>query len=146
MANNFFKSFLRILRNVFVEVYIVWRGPPLIGINISIYFEKNFRSTRKTLGSLPLIRSALAPSSQKLSAKSHGKVGIFLVLLLAVCLFATLSDPFDDLWPCVTFLDELMALKMIHSRNISPEHALALDRHTLACRIAWELVRSSLLP
>ena len=58
--------------------------------------------------------------------KSHGKDGRYLVLVVGP--FANLSDDFVVL---CDFLGRARALKAIHSWNISPKHALAMNRHIL---------------
>ena len=58
--------------------------------------------------------------------KSHGKDGRYLVLV--VCPFANLSDDFMVL---CDFLGRARALKAINSWNISPKHALVINRHIL---------------
>ena len=58
--------------------------------------------------------------------KSHGKDGRYLVLVVGP--FANLSDDFMVL---CDFLGRARALKAINSWNISPKHALAMNRHIL---------------
>jgi hypothetical protein len=58
--------------------------------------------------------------------KSHGEDGRYFVLVVGP--FANLSDDFMVLWD---FLGRARALKAIYSWNISPMHALAMNRHAL---------------
>ena len=58
--------------------------------------------------------------------KSHGKDGRYLVLVVGP--FANLSDDFMVL---CDFLGRVRAFRAINNWNISPKHALALNRHIL---------------
>ena len=58
--------------------------------------------------------------------KSHGKDGRYLVLVVGP--FSNLSDDFMVLRD---FLGRARALKAINNSNISPRHALAMNRHIL---------------
>ena len=63
--------------------------------------------------------------------KSHGKDGRYLELVVGP--FANLSDDFMVL---CDFLGRARALKAIYSWNISPKHALAMNRHILVSHLA----------
>ena len=84
--------------------------------------------------------------------KSYGKDGRYLVLVVGP--FANLSDDFMVL---CDFLGRVRALRAINSWNISPKHALAVNRHILITRfghlaaLAWARLilsrfRDSVLP
>ena len=60
--------------------------------------------------------------------KSHGKDGRYLVLVVGP--FANLSDDFMVLWDFLRRA-RARALKAIYSWNISPMHALTMNRHIL---------------
>jgi hypothetical protein len=61
--------------------------------------------------------------------KSHGKDGRYLVLVVGP--FANLSDDFMVL---CDFLGRVRALRTISNWNVSPKHALAINRHILVSR------------
>ena len=70
--------------------------------------------------------------SQRL--KSHGKDGRYIVLVVGP--FASLSDDFMVL---CDFLGRVRAFRAISSWNISPKHALAINRHILIKMGEWSM-------
>ena len=65
-------------------------------------------------------------------AKSYGKDGGYLVLVVGP--FANLSNDLMLLMVLCDFLERVRALGTISSWNISPKHALAINRHILVSR------------
>ena len=63
--------------------------------------------------------------------KSHGKDGRYLVLVVGP--FPNLSDDFMVL---CDFLRRVRALRTISIWNVSPKHALAINRHILVSRFS----------
>ncbi len=80
----------------------------------------------KTLASLTITQNAIRAPRFTQVLKSHGRDGRYFVLV--VSLLANLSDDFMVL---SDFLGLARALKVINRKNISPKHALAMNRHIL---------------
>ena len=86
----------------------------------------NARAQQVTPKNAPIIDLKYPGSTFTHVLKSHGKDGRYLVLVVGP--FANLSDDFMVL---CDFLGRARALKAINSWNISPKHALAMNRHIL---------------
>ena len=89
-----------------------------------------------------LIRSTLGSTFTE-RLKSYGKDGRYLVLVVGP--FANLSE---DIMVLCDFLGRVRAHRAINSWNISPKHALAINRHILITRTRLILRRfhDSVLP
>ncbi len=114
-----------------------------------LHFMIPHKNEFKTLASLALTPNAIAQSDTEKRAhdldlknlgstfthvlKSHAKDGRYFVLDVGP--FANLSDDFMVL---CDFLGRDRALKAINSWNISPKHALAMNRHILVSHF-WSL-------